>query len=431
MKNDLIVIKELKSMPDTKKETASKQEPKATTVEKKPLLPPKEPVAVSPAKNQSVGEKKPASTDKDQKAKAETAAPKTETLAPPTTTKMVAPSAGPKQPTILIIDDDQFFREFYRAELSQHDLHVEFAVDGEEGSKKAMELKPDMIMLDIILPKKDGFEVLKDLKTSESTKNIPVIIASNLGNNADIKKLLDMGAANIYNKTTDLPKEIAFYIADVLKNGVNKAKPSLKFETDKTSEEEPRIPKEKEAAIFEEVAKEIEKDLTATLGAAVTKKAAETTSVSFDDLGTKIAEISSPTGKILICSEIQVRKPSLAILSIKRDDAMALIKLLEQGALGSYLTPKENDKLLENFFNIIMTALINKLSALHSGTFLSKPPRFLSPSELVEAFQKLNTPKDDIAIFLRASYTVEAIGASLSFYAFFDEGSLVQVTAQH
>lgn len=331
-----------------------------------------------------------------------------------------------KQHSVLIIDDDEFFREFYRSELSQHDFTVEFATDGEEGVAKALALKPEIIMLDIILPKKDGFEVLRDLKKDKSTKDIPVIITSTLGNNVDIHKLKEMGAINNFNKANTLPKDIALYIKDVLTHGVDQAKLSPEMEAEKESMVFTKTPKEKAKPIFEEGAKAIEKTLTELLSSKIVLNQPEITYLTFADLEAKINEISSSAGTILICSEIQAKKPSLVILSMKRDDALALIKLLEHGSLGNYLNPNKSEKIVENFFNIMLTALINKLSISLSSTILSKPPSIISPKDLVGTFQKLNAPKEDVAILMRVEYLIESISAHLSFNAFFSEETLVE-----
>ena len=97
---------------------------------------------------------------------------------------------------ILFIDDDNFLRKVYNAELSDQGHEVILAADGEEGVKKAKEEDPDLILLDMIMPKKNGFEVLTDLQSDPKTKNIPVIILSNLGQDDDIKKGKDLGAVD-------------------------------------------------------------------------------------------------------------------------------------------------------------------------------------------------------------------------------------------
>ncbi|MCD4760435.1 response regulator [bacterium] len=97
---------------------------------------------------------------------------------------------------ILFVDDDNFLRKVYKSELSDQGYEVILASDGEEGLEKAQVSDPDLIILDMIMPKKNGFEVLTELQNSPTTKNTPVIILSNLGQDNDIKKGLDMGAVD-------------------------------------------------------------------------------------------------------------------------------------------------------------------------------------------------------------------------------------------
>ena len=102
---------------------------------------------------------------------------------------------------ILIIDDDIFFQKFYATKLSEKKYEVHVASDGNEGTEKARSIKPDIILLDIIMPKKDGFETLKALSNDKNTKDIPVLVFSTLGQEQDIKKALDLGAKGYANKT--------------------------------------------------------------------------------------------------------------------------------------------------------------------------------------------------------------------------------------
>jgi DNA-binding response OmpR family regulator len=95
---------------------------------------------------------------------------------------------------ILVVEDETILLKALNISLLQSGYEVFSAEDGEAGLKLAKDKKPDLILLDIMLPKKDGFEVLKDLKKTSSTKSIPVIILSNLGQDTDIKKGLGLGA---------------------------------------------------------------------------------------------------------------------------------------------------------------------------------------------------------------------------------------------
>ncbi len=97
---------------------------------------------------------------------------------------------------ILFVDDDNFLRKVYDSELSELGYEVILAADGEDGLKLAQTKSPDLILLDMIMPKKNGFEVLTELQGSVKTKKIPVLILSNLGQEEDIKKGLGLGAVD-------------------------------------------------------------------------------------------------------------------------------------------------------------------------------------------------------------------------------------------
>lgn len=102
---------------------------------------------------------------------------------------------------ILIIEDDKFFQNFYTSKLTEEGIDVDVAKDGEEGISKARTVKPNLIILDIIMPKVDGFIVLQALKSDEELKNIPVLVFSTLGQNQDIEKAKNLGAADFVNKS--------------------------------------------------------------------------------------------------------------------------------------------------------------------------------------------------------------------------------------
>ncbi|MBT6691347.1 response regulator [Candidatus Parcubacteria bacterium] len=103
---------------------------------------------------------------------------------------------GETKAKILFVDDDNFLRKVYKSELGDHGYEVILAVDGDDGLEKAQLNDPDLIILDMIMPSKNGFEVLTELRNNPVTENIPVIILSNLGQKDDIKKGLDMGAVD-------------------------------------------------------------------------------------------------------------------------------------------------------------------------------------------------------------------------------------------
>ena len=120
-------------------------------------------------------------------------------------------------PKILIIEDDKFLRELIVSKLTKEDYEVFEAVDGEEGIKKTREEKPDLVLLDLILPGIDGFEVLSQMKGDPVVSSIPVVILSNLGQREDIEKGLTLGATDYMIKAHFTPREIIEKIKSILK----------------------------------------------------------------------------------------------------------------------------------------------------------------------------------------------------------------------
>lgn len=102
---------------------------------------------------------------------------------------------------ILLVEDDKFFREFYAQKLREKGIEVFQAENGEIGLKAVQDSVPDVILLDIIMPVKDGFEVLEALSQNEQTKKIPVLVFSTLGQEKDIEKAMSLGARGYVNKS--------------------------------------------------------------------------------------------------------------------------------------------------------------------------------------------------------------------------------------
>jgi DNA-binding response OmpR family regulator len=117
---------------------------------------------------------------------------------------------------ILIIEDDKFLRELISRKIINEGFKMEEAIDGEEGLKKLQEVKPDLILLDLILPGLDGFEVLERIKDNPSTSMIPVLILSNLGQRDEIEKGLKLGAVDFLVKAHFTPEEIVNKVKEIL-----------------------------------------------------------------------------------------------------------------------------------------------------------------------------------------------------------------------
>ncbi|MBU1045614.1 response regulator [Patescibacteria group bacterium] len=112
------------------------------------------------------------------------------------------------QEHILIVEDDKFLRELISRKLLSEGFKIDEAIDGEEGLRKIEESKPDLVLLDLILPGLDGFEVLERIKDNPSTSAVPVLILSNLGQRDEIERGLKLGAVDFLVKAHFTPEEI-------------------------------------------------------------------------------------------------------------------------------------------------------------------------------------------------------------------------------
>ena len=116
----------------------------------------------------------------------------------------------PKAPLILLVDDEESFREIFKTKFSQAKFVVETAESAREGIKKARELKPDLILMDVKMPEMDGIEAFTRLKEDRETRKCDVVFLTNLGNlGEEVQQLNDrysqeIGAAGYIKKTDDL-----------------------------------------------------------------------------------------------------------------------------------------------------------------------------------------------------------------------------------
>jgi len=131
-------------------------------------------------------------------------------------------SSNPQPQKILIVEDDQFLRELCVKKLEKEGFKATAAVDGSEGLKKLAVEAPDLILLDIILPGIDGFDVLKNVKEDPKLKDIPVILLTNLGQKDDVEKGLKLGARDYLIKAHFTPKEIIDKVKSVLEEEIKR-----------------------------------------------------------------------------------------------------------------------------------------------------------------------------------------------------------------
>lgn len=104
---------------------------------------------------------------------------------------------------ILVTEDDKFLANAFRAKLTKAGFEIKIVEDGEEAMKTLETFTPDLILLDLVMPIKDGYEVLKELKAKPKWRTIPVLIATNLGQKEDLDKAMELGA-NGYIVKSDL-----------------------------------------------------------------------------------------------------------------------------------------------------------------------------------------------------------------------------------
>ena len=115
-------------------------------------------------------------------------------------------------PQLLLIEDNQHMQRIFRERLQREGFQVVTADDGEQGLRRARELHPDIILLDIMLPKLDGFQVLKNLRDDPFLVNVPVFMLSNRSTGNDIQQARSMGARRFFAKGTSALHDIMWHI---------------------------------------------------------------------------------------------------------------------------------------------------------------------------------------------------------------------------
>jgi DNA-binding response OmpR family regulator len=118
---------------------------------------------------------------------------------------------------ILLVEDEKSLSEMYQTKLEKEGFEVLAVDNGENVALVAAEKNIDLILLDIILPKVDGFAALKELKENAKTKKIPVVMLTNLGQDEDIKKGKQLGAEDYWVKSNLTPSQVADKIKGILK----------------------------------------------------------------------------------------------------------------------------------------------------------------------------------------------------------------------
>jgi DNA-binding response OmpR family regulator len=118
---------------------------------------------------------------------------------------------------ILIAEDDSFLLLAVKDKLSRAGFDVITAVNGIEALEKMRSFKPDLVLLDLVMPQKGGFDTLEDVQRDKALKKIPIIILSNLGHESDVKKAEELGAVDYIVKANfslkKVVEKVKFYLA--------------------------------------------------------------------------------------------------------------------------------------------------------------------------------------------------------------------------
>ena len=109
---------------------------------------------------------------------------------------------------ILIIEDEEIILDLLKKKLAQEGFEISIAENGEEGLRIMKQVLPDLVLLDIVMPKMGGFEVMEEMRKDSELKRIPVIVVSNSGQPVEIDKARELGAKDWLIKTEFDPKEV-------------------------------------------------------------------------------------------------------------------------------------------------------------------------------------------------------------------------------
>ena len=122
-----------------------------------------------------------------------------------------------KKALVLIIEDDSYISDMYKIKLESENFEVTIAGNGLAGIKILEKQKPDIVLLDVVMPKVDGFSVLKTIKKNSELKEVPVILLTNLSQKENVERGFELGADGYIIKAHFTPSEVVGKIKDILK----------------------------------------------------------------------------------------------------------------------------------------------------------------------------------------------------------------------
>jgi CheY-like chemotaxis protein len=348
-------------------------------------------------------------------------------------------------PTVLVIDDDKFFVEFYRSELSQYNIQTESALDGELGVSKAIELLPDAILLDAIIPKKDGFQVLAELKANEKTKHIPLIVISSLNSGPDQERLIAAGADKLFNKLIDLPRDVAEYVQKLLEEQMNNAEKSkpveVKTEEPKSAEtakeettankiqetlEEAKkagaaVLKESTDAFFKSCLEEVEKAFLFLFGQKSNGQHVDMNFIPFVDFKEKIKSVRAEDDTKCIYAKIEAQVPGVAIMIVRKKDVVTMAKRVNEVMFLGDPNLSESDKVAEEFFNIVINAFLTKFASSVKGLLILLPPITADCGKMLDVANDMTIFHNGkgMAVYLQETFSINDIEMPFSIYIAF------------
>ena len=120
---------------------------------------------------------------------------------------------------ILVVEDEKFLVRALKDNFETEGCSIDMAMNGDEAMERIQDKRPDLILLDLLMPKRDGFFVLEEVKKNPEWKLIPIIVLSNLGGDAEIKRALEMGANDYFVKSQHPIQEVIEKVKDYLESG--------------------------------------------------------------------------------------------------------------------------------------------------------------------------------------------------------------------
>jgi len=153
--------------------------------------------------------------------------------------------------TVLIIDDNPVITSIYRGKLAASGLHTEIAVNGEEGLAMLDRCKPDVVLLDLMLPKVNGMEVLKRIRARPEYKTLPVIVFSNSYTSDVMQQAWGFGATDVLHKSSTTPQTVVNALVRAI---ANSAAPSAAAAPQHVADEAPSSPESRMTALLQQFA---------------------------------------------------------------------------------------------------------------------------------------------------------------------------------